>query len=86
MSEKPFLSSEEVNIRRAPKYLNFSLSGFVLGILIALFLGLTAPDVAGLLVVFGGIFGGGIGIVLALVLDLVYRRRGKKVQATKITE
>ena len=75
-----------MNIRRAPKYLNFSLSGFVLGILIALFLGLTAPDVAGLLVVFGGIFGGGIGIVLALVLDLVYRRRGKKVQATKITE
>lgn len=86
MSEKPILSSEEVNIRRAPKYLHFAISGFVLGILIALFIGLTAPDIVGLLIVFGGIFGGGTGIVIALVLDLIYRGRGKKAQATKIRQ
>jgi len=86
MTQNPVVSSEEVSIRRAPKYLHFSLSGFILGILIALIAGLTSPEIVGLLVVFGGIAGGGIGILLALLFDLIFRRRGRKLQATKIVE
>jgi len=78
--------STEVNIRRAPKYLTFSLSGFILGIIVALVFGLGAPEVVGLLVVIGGIAGGGVGILLALAFDIFYRGRGKTLPATKITE
>lgn len=86
MSQKPILSSEEVSIRRAPKFLHFALTGFIFGILLALFIGLGSPEIVGMLIAFGGIAFGGLGVVLALVLDLIYRRSGKKVQATKITE
>jgi hypothetical protein len=86
MSQKPNVSSEEVNIRRAPKYLHFALTGFIAGITIALIVGLSSPEIVGLLVVFGGIAGGGLAILLALLFDVLLRRRGKKVQATKITE
>ena len=86
MSQTPIVSSAEVNIRRAPKYLHFALTGFVLGIVTALFLGLSSPGVVGLLIVFGGIAGGGTGIILALVFDAIYRSRGKKVMATKVKE
>jgi hypothetical protein len=86
MSQKPTVSSEEVNIRRAPKYLQFSLTGFILGIFVALIAGLASPEISGLLIVFGGILGGGFGILLALVFDAIYRNRGAKLQATKIVE
>jgi hypothetical protein len=86
VSQTPIVSSAEVNIRRAPKYLHFALTGFVLGIIVALFMGLSSPAIAGLLNVFGGIAGGGIGIILALVFDAIYRSRGKKLTATKVNE
>jgi hypothetical protein len=86
VSQTPIVSSAEVNIRRAPKYLHFALTGFVLGIVSALFIGLTSPEIVGLLIVFGGIAGGGTGIILALVFDAIYRSRGKKVMATKVNE
>ena len=86
MSQTPIVSSAEVNIRRAPKYLHFALTGFVLGIVAALVMGLSSPAIAGLLIVFGGIAGGGTGIILALVFDAIYRSRGKKVIATKVKE
>jgi hypothetical protein len=79
-------SSTEVKIRRAPKYLTFSLTGFILGITVALIFGLGAAEVVGLLVVIGGIAGGGSGILLALAFDIFYRGRGKTLAATKITE
>ena len=86
MSQTPIVSAAEVNIRRAPKYLHFALTGFILGIVTALVLGLSSPGVVGLLIVFGGIAGGGIGIILALVFDAIYRSRSKKVTATKVNE
>jgi hypothetical protein len=86
VSQTPIVSAAEVNIRRAPKYLHFALTGFVLGIVTALVLGLSSPGVVGLLIVFGGIAGGGIGIILALVFDAIYRSRSKKVTATKVNE
>jgi hypothetical protein len=86
VSQTPIVSNTEVNIRRAPKYLHFALTGFVLGIIVALFMGLSSPAIAGLLIVFGGIAGGGTGIILALVFDAIYRSRGKKLTATKVNE
>jgi hypothetical protein len=86
MSQNPTVSSEEVSIRRAPKYLAFSLTGFFLGAAIAFVAGLGTAEFAGLLVAFGGIFGGGIGILAALLFDVYLRGRGSKLQATKITE
>jgi hypothetical protein len=86
VSQTPIVSTAEVNIRRAPKYLHFALTGFVLGIVTALVLGLSSPGVVGLLIVFGGIAGGGVGIILALVFDAIYRSRSKKVTATKVNE
>ena len=86
MSQTPLVTSAEVNIRRAPKYLHFALTGFVLGIVTALFFGLSSPAILGLLIVFGGIAGGGTGIILALLLDLIYRSRSKKLTATKVNE
>jgi hypothetical protein len=86
MSQKPTVSSEEVSIRRAPKYLPFSLTGFSLGAVIAFIAGLGTNEFAGLLVAFGGIFGGGIGILAALFSDVYLRGRGAKLQATKIVE
>jgi hypothetical protein len=86
VSQTPIVSSAEVNIRRAPKYLHFALTGFVVGIVAALVMGLSSPAIAGLLIVFGGIAGGGTGIILALVFDAIYRSRGKKVTATKVNE
>lgn len=86
MSQTPLVTSAEVNIRRAPKYLHFALTGFVLGIVTALFFGLSSPAILGLLIVFGGIAGGGTGIILALLFDLIYRFRSKKLTATKVNE
>jgi hypothetical protein len=86
VSQTPIVSNAEVNIRRAPKYLHFALTGFVLGIIVALFMGLSSPAIAGLLIVFGGIAGGGTGIIPALVFDAIYRSRGKKLTATKVNE
>ena len=86
MSKNPTGSSEEVSIRRAPKYLAFSLTGFFLGAVIAFVAGLGTAEFAGLLVAFGGIFGGGIGILAALLFDVFLRGRGSKLQATKIIE
>jgi hypothetical protein len=86
VSQTPIFSSAEVNIRRAPKYLHFALTGFVLGIIAAAVLGLSSPAIVGLLIVFGGIAGGGTGIILALVLDAIYRSRGKQLMATKVNE
>jgi hypothetical protein len=86
VSQTPIVSNAEVNIRRAPKYLHFALTGFVFGILVALVFGLSSPAIVGLLIVFGGIAGGGTGIILALVFDAIYRSRGKKLMATKVND
>jgi hypothetical protein len=53
---------------------------------VALVFGLSSPAIVGLLIVFGGIAGGGTGIILALVFDAIYRSRGKKLMATKVND
>jgi hypothetical protein len=80
------VTSAEVNIRRAPKFLHFALTGVVIGVLTALVIGTSSQAIVGLLIVFGGIAGGGAGIILALMLDALFRSRAKKALATKVNE
>lgn len=84
--EKP----EEVEIRKAPKVLPFALTGAVLGVLTALVLYALIPvtqrsseDILGLLLVALGSLGLGLGVVIAIFLDLITSRRVKKASAIR---
>lgn len=84
--EKP----EEVEIRKAPKVLAFALTGAVLGVIAALVLYVLIPvgqrsseDILGLLLVALGSLGLGLGVVMAIFLDLITSRRVKKASAIR---
>lgn len=84
--EKP----EEVEIRKAPKVLAFALTGAVLGVITALVLYVLIPvsqrsseDILGLLLVALGSLGLGLGVVMAIFLDLITSRRVKKASAIR---
>lgn len=84
--EKP----EEVEIRKAPKVLAFALTGAVLGVAAAVVLYLLIPveqrsskDILGLLLVALGSLGLGLGVVMAVSLDLITSRRVKNVSAIR---
>lgn len=81
---------EEVEIRKAPKLLPFALTGAVLGLLLALVLYSLIPvenrsseDILGLLLVALGSLGLGVGIVLAIALDLITSKRVKRASAIR---
>jgi hypothetical protein len=81
---------EEVEIRKAPKILPWALTGAVIGVLIAFLLYALIPaesrsseDLLGLLLVALGSLGLGLGVALAIVLDLVSARRTKLVSAIR---
>ena len=88
MSEKPkqTIQTEKVGIRRAPKYLQFVLSGGFLGILTSLLLGIGSGELQGPLLAIGATVGVGFGILVAVILDRIFLARGKQLDATKITE
>ncbi len=83
--------TESVKIRRAPKFLPFLLTGGVIGIVLALIVGLAIPEqqrtaqpiITYLLAYFGGI-GVALGIVAAVVADRVGLARAKSLEATKL--
>lgn len=84
--EKP----EEVEIRKAPKVLAFALTGAGLGVITALVLYVLIPvgqrsseDILGLLLVALGSLGLGLGVVMAIFLDLITSRRVKKASAIR---
>jgi hypothetical protein len=75
----------EVRIRRSPRYLRFMGVGAVLGVIAALILTIAFPDAAefsqtqvfGFLGLFLVVIGGGLGAVVALLLDRAGTRRAK---------
>ena len=84
--EKP----EEVEIRKAPKVLAFALTGAGLGVITALVLYVLIPvgqrsseDILGLQLVALGSLGLGLGVVMAIFLDLITSRRVKKASAIR---
>lgn len=82
--------AEEMEIRRAPKLLAFGVTGFLLGAIasVALFYLIPNPEQAqenalGLFIVYLGGFGAAMGVVLAIIFDLVSARKTKKVIAER---
>lgn len=84
-------STEKVHIRRAPKYLPFMITGGVLGIILAVIVGLSIPDgqrtaqpIITYLIAYFGAAGVALGIVAALIFDRIGVARAKTVEATKL--
>ena len=84
--EKP----EQVEIRRAPKVLAFTLTGAVIGVVVAFVLNFLIPEdsrsnenVLGLLLVALGSLGLGLGVAMAIAVDLISSRKPKQATASR---
>lgn len=84
--------TEEVRVRRAPKFLSFFFLGAAAGLVVAMLVNLAtsanAPagqaSILGYLVVVFVVIGAGLGIGAALVIDRISIARAKTLQATKL--
>ena len=81
-----------VKIRRAPKFIPFSLTGIALGAVIAIVLSLTidnpdgkTPGFITQLLIYSLAGGAGFGVVVAVVVDLLSNRRTKEAEASKVS-
>ena len=91
---KEIRATETVNIRRAPKFFPFLVTGAVIGLLVAGIWFLTAGDPAGkdgasvlaLVAVMGIGLGALIGVATALVVERVLVAKTKQTQAAKLEE
>lgn len=85
------LKTEQIQIRRSPKYFPFLLTGGILGLIIAFALNASiAPEarsaapILGYLVAFSVAIGAGLGVVAAIILDRIGASRSKTLEATKL--
>jgi hypothetical protein len=84
--------TSEVRIRRSPRYLRFMGAGAVVGVLAALILTIAFPDagqftptqVFGFLLLFLVVIGGGLGAVVALLLDRGSSRRAQSARLERV--
>jgi hypothetical protein len=90
---KQILKTQDVKIRRSPKYLPFLITGGVIGAIIGTVLGLsipadqrTAEPLITYLIAFIGGLGVVAGIVAAIVVDRIGVARAKTVEATKLEQ
>ena len=84
------MAKEKVQIRKAPKFLPFLILFAVIGVIVALILNAsvsdadrTAQPVLGVLMAYLAGIGGAFGLVFALVLDFISRKRSKTVEAER---
>lgn len=84
---------EEVEIRRAPKMAVWAVTGAVLGAVIAFVLYLFIPadqrsneNILGLLILSLGSLGFGLGLVVALAIDLITSRKTKLAVAERANQ
>ena len=84
--------TETVKIRRAPKFIPFSLTGIALGAVIAIVLSLTidnpdakTPGFITQLLIYSLAGGAGFGVVVAVVVELLSNRRTKEAEASKVS-
>ena len=90
---KTTIKTQQVKIRRTPKFLPFLVTGAVIGVIIAVILGLSipaeqrteAPVVTYLLGSLGAL-GAAAGIVTAVIADRIGVARAKTVEATKLEQ
>lgn len=84
-------NTQEVRIRRSAKFLPFMITGAVLGVIVAVVLGLSIPEeqrtaqpvITYLIAYLAGI-GLVAGIVVALILERIFVARAKRAEATKL--
>ena len=88
---KTTMKTEQVTIRRSPKYFQFMITGGVLGLIVALILNAgiapearSAASILGYLIAFSVALGGGLGITAAVILDRIGSARSKTLEATKL--
>ena len=92
MSEKETVTTEQVTVRRAPKFLTFMVTGIILGILAALILTFALPNeseftltqIFGFMLLITGTVGGTLGLVFALIVDRYFSRHVTQATAEKI--
>jgi hypothetical protein len=90
-NKRTVASTQQVKIRRSPKYLPFLITGGVIGVIVGAVLGLsipaaqqTAEPIITYLIAFIGGLGVVAGIVAAIVVDRIGVARAKTVEATKL--
>lgn len=93
MSNTPESDASEVEFRRAPKFLPFAITGGGLGLLIAALLYLLIPaenrsseNIFGLLLLTLGSLGLGLGVLAAILVDLITARRVRMMRAKRVDE
>jgi uncharacterized membrane protein HdeD (DUF308 family) len=93
MSEKETITTEQVTVRRSPKYLTFMVVGIILGIIAALILTFALPNeseftltqIFGFMLLITGTGGGTLGLVFALIVDRYFSRHVTSATAEKIS-
>jgi hypothetical protein len=92
-SQKPktTIKTEDVRIRRSPKYLTFLITGGVIGFVLALIVGYSIPEeqrtaapVITYLIAYFVAAGAGLAIALGVFLDRIFLARAKTAKATKL--
>ena len=88
---KTTITNQQVRIRRTPKFLPFLITGAVIGVIVAVILGLSIPadaktpePIVTYLIGYLGAIGAVVGIVTAVVADRIGVARAKTVEATKL--
>ena len=88
---KTTLKTEQVTIRRSPKFFPFMLTGGILGLIVALILDASiasearsAAPILGYLIAFSVAIGAGFGIIAAVILDRIGTARSMTLEATKL--
>lgn len=91
--KKTTIKTQQVKIRRSPKYLPFLVTGAVIGVIVAVILGLSIPTeqrteapVITYLIGYLGALGAALGIVTAVVVDRVGVAKAKTLEATKLEQ
>lgn len=88
---KSVIKTQQVKIRRSPKFLPFLVTGAVIGVIVAVILGLSIPaetrteaPVVTYLIGYLGALGAAAGIVTAVIVDRIGVARAKTIEATKL--
>ena len=92
MSEKEIITTEEVVVRKSPKFLAFMFVGIIFGVIAALIITFAIPNnseftltqIFGFMLLITGTIGGTLGLVFALIFDRYFSRHVAKATAEKI--
>lgn len=90
--ETETVTTQQVVVRRAPKFLTFMVVGIIIGIAVALVLTFAFPNnseftltqIFGFIVLITSVVGGTLGLIFALLFDRLFSKRTITVDAERI--